>query len=65
MGSIPKGVRTANQVTDVGIYVKKEDRASLSTSDKLNLSRVAREGGTHNFTFFETDCKMEGDFQTM
>ena len=46
MGSIPKGGQTADQVIAAGVTVRKKDRPSLSTSDKLKLSRAAREGGT-------------------
>ena len=63
MGSIPKGGQTADQVTAAGVTVRKKDRPSLSTSDKLKLSRAAREGGTDKFCFFETDGRTAGDFQ--
>ena len=65
MGSIPKGGQTADQVTAAGVTVRKKDRPSFSTSDKLKLSRAAREGGIDKFCFFETDGRTVGDFQTV
>ena len=65
MGSIPKGGRAADQVTAAGVSVKKKDRQSLSTSDKLKLSRTAREGGMDKLCFFETDGMTVGDVQTI
>ena len=65
LGSIPKGGQTANQVSAAGVCVKKEDRSSLITSDKLKLSQAAREGGAEQFCFLDTDGKTSGDFQTV
>ena len=65
LGSIPKGGQTENQVSAAGVYVKKEDKSSLITSDKLKLSQAAREGGAEQFCFLDTDGKTSGDFQTV
>ena len=37
----------------------------LSTSDKLKLSKAAREGGVDRFTIFASDGKLVNNFQTM
>ena len=52
MGTVPRGAWTAEVVTVVGVSVKKERRATLSTSDQIKLSRSAREGGSEKFAFF-------------
>jgi hypothetical protein len=43
----------------------KEARTTLSTSDKLKLSKAAREGGDDKFTFFESDGNDGGDFRAV
>ena len=42
---VPRGARTVREVSAAGVSVKQTDRTSLSTSDKLKLAKVAREGG--------------------
>jgi len=62
LGVVPRGARTVREVSIASVSVKKTYRASLSTSDKLKLAKVAREGGENKFTFFETDGKSGSDF---
>ena len=65
LGSVPTARRTEQDVTAAGVSIKKADREKLGTSDKLKLSRAAREGGTDKFSFFASDGKMIGDFKTV
>ena len=65
MGAIPRGMRTAADVSAAGVSVKKERRSALSSSDQIKLSRNAREGGSEVFTFFETDGSIGSDFRTV
>ena len=51
MGTVPCGARTIEVVTAVCVSVKKERRATLSTSDQIKLSRSAREGEVRNLPF--------------
>ena len=51
LGVIPRAARTVGQIVAAGVSVKKEDRASLSTSEKLKLEKAAREGGEINSPF--------------
>jgi len=37
----------------VGVSAKKEDRATLSTSEKLKLTRTTEEEGDDKFMFFK------------
>ena len=62
---IPRGARTVREVSSAGVSVKRNDRASLSTSDKLKLAKVARDGGENTFIFFETDGKWGSDFRAV
>ena len=45
LGTVPRGVRTVGEIVAAGVSVKKEDRKNLSTSDRLKLTKSAREGG--------------------
>ena len=63
LGAVPASVRKHGEVAAAGVSVKKEDRGSLSTSDKLKLARSAREGSTNKFSFFESDGQVGGIFQ--
>ena len=65
LGLVPTARRTEQDVTAVGVSIKKIDREKLSTSDKLKLSKAAREGGSDRFSFFASDGKMIGDFKTV
>ena len=63
LGVIPRGARTVSDIVATGGIVKEEARSGLSTSDKLKLSKAAREGGGEDrFTFFEPDGKVGGEF---
>ena len=55
LGTIPRGARSVRDVVAAGISVKKEERTNLSTSDRLKLTKAAREGGRDKFPFFESD----------
>jgi len=63
IGSVPNDGRTESEVKAAVVTVKKEERISLSTSDKLELSKTAQEGGGKTFAFFETNGKIDGDFE--
>ena len=63
LGVVPRGAHTLSDVVATGISVKRTDRDSLSTSDKLKLAKSAREGGRDKFTFFETDGKSGSNFR--
>ena len=65
LGAVPASVRKHGEVAAAGVSVKKEDRGSLSTSDKLKLARSAREGSTNKFSFFESDGQVGGDFRAV
>ena len=65
LGAVPRGARSVSDIIAAGVTVKKEARAGLSTSDKLKLSKAAREGGEDKFTFFESDGKVGGDFRAV
>ena len=52
LGAVPASARTHGEVTAAGVSVKKEDRGSLSTSDKVKLARSAREGSANKFSVF-------------
>ena len=65
LGAIPRGSRSVTDIVAAGVTVKKDARAGLSTSDKLKLSKAAREGGEDKFTFFESDGKVGGDFRAV
>ena len=54
--------RLASEVTAAGVSVRKEDRGSLSNSNKLKLSKSAREEGLNKFTFFVSGGKLVNDF---
>ena len=59
--------KTLLGAVSANVSAKKEDRGSLSTSDKLKLARSAREGSTNKFSFFESDGQvgeMLGQFMT-
>ena len=45
LGVVPRGARSIGDIVVAGVSVKKEKRTNLSTSDKLKLAKVAREGG--------------------
>ena len=42
LGALPASTRTHGEVVAAGVSVEKEDRSSLSTSDKLKLARSAK-----------------------
>ena len=65
MGALPRGAQTVKEITVAGVSVKKENSIKLSTSDQLNLSKYAQEGGSDKFSFFETDGKIGSDFETV
>jgi len=65
LGVVPRGARTVRKVVSAGISFKKEDRSTLSTSDKLKLDKAAREGGNDKLTFFETNGKAGGNFRAV
>ena len=65
LGTVPRGDRYIRDVVAAGVSVKKEDRTNLSTSDRLELAKVVREGGTDKFTFFESDGQTCSDFWVM
>ena len=65
LGTIPRGVQTAAQVSSAGVSVKKEDRRALSPGDKLKLSKSAREGGKDKFSFFQADGSTGSEFRTV
>ena len=64
-GVIPREARTIKKVTAAGVSVKKELRYKISTSDKLKLSKSAREGGSDKFSFFETTGLIGSDFKAV
>ena len=53
LGVITPGARTIEEVAAAEVSAKKELRTKLSKSDQLNLSKLARKGGSDKFTFFE------------
>ena len=57
MWSVPKGGSTESEVQAAAAIVKKEEQTSLSTFEKLKLSKAAPEGGGETFAFFETNSK--------
>ena len=65
LGKIPNGTRTAKDVQAAGVSVQKDKRESLSTSDKLKLSKAAREGGSEKFAFFVPDGTAANDFKSV
>ena len=65
MGSVPKARRTEQDVTSASMSIRKEDRHKLSTSERLKLSKSAREGGVDRFFFFKYNGKMVNEFRTV
>ena len=65
MGTVPKGGRTESEVQAAEVTVKKEDKTTLLTSEKLKLSKAAQEGGGETFAFFETNGKIVGNFESV
>ena len=65
LGTVPRGIRTADEVTAAGVTMKKEPHKNLSTSDKLKLMKSALEGGTDKFIVFELDGKVGSDLRAI
>ena len=49
IGRSPIDARTVEDVQSAGVSVRKDKRDELSASDRLKLSKAAREGGVTNF----------------
>ena len=62
LGAVPRGSLTVEDIVIAGVSVTKEGLVALSTSDRLKLTRVAREGGEDKFIFFESNGKVGRDF---
>ena len=65
LGVIPRIAHTIQEVTTAGVSVKKELRTKLGTSDQLKLSKQGREGGSDEFSFFETSGLIGGNFKVV
>ena len=65
LGTVPRGARTALEVANAGVFIKKEDRKSLKTADLLRLASSAREGGKDKFTFFEANGQLGSGFKAV
>ena len=65
IGRAPIDARTVEDVQSAGVSVRKDKRDELSTSDRLKLSKSAREGGGDKFTFFVTDGTASNDFKSV
>ena len=65
LGAVPRGARSVSDIVALWVAVKKEAWTNLSTSDKLKLSKAAREGEDDKFTLFESDGKVGGDFRAV
>jgi len=65
MGTILCGSRTQREVSATGVSITKEDRTFLNTSDQLMLSKEVREGGSDNFSFFQSDGKIGSEFKAV
>ena len=58
LGKNPRKARSIEDVQAAGVSVRKEKRDKLSTSDKLKLSKAAREGGVTNLrSSLQTDLR--------
>ena len=65
IGKSPTDARTVEDVQSAGVSVRKDKRDELSTSDRLKLSKSAREEGGDKFTFFVTDGTASNDFKSV
>ena len=65
LGKAPSKARNIEDVQSTGVLVRKEKKDVLSTSDRLKLSKSAREGGSENFTFFVTDGTASNDLKSV
>ena len=62
---MPRGARTALEVANAGVSIKKEDRKALKTADLFRLELSAREGGKEKFSFFEANGHLGSDFRAV
>ena len=65
LGALPHKKHTENEVTAASVSVQKQNRETLHLSDKIKLSKEAREEGSDTFSFFETDGKTGFDFKAV
>ena len=65
LGKNPSEARIPEDMQSAGVSVRKEKRDALSTSDRLKLSKSAREGGNDKFTFFVTDGTAAHGFKSV
>ena len=65
IGRSPIDARTVEDVQSAGVSVRKDKRDELSASDRLKLSKAAREGGGDKFSFFVTDGTASNDFKSI
>ena len=63
LGKSPDGIRTVEVFQAAVVSVRKDKSESFFTSDKLKLSKVAREGGSEKFSFFVTDGTATNNFK--
>ena len=49
IGTVPRGVLTIKEVSTAEISIKKEQRARVSPSEKLNISKAPQKGGINKF----------------
>ena len=65
VGRSPIDARSIEDVQSAVLSVRKDKRDEFSTSDRLKLSKSAREGGDDKFTFFVTDGTASNDFESI
>jgi len=65
LGKSPDGISTVEEVQAADVSVQKDKRESLSTSDKIKLSKAARERESEKFAFFVTDGTAANDFKSV
>ena len=65
LGTVPRRARTALEVANAEVSIKKEDRKALKTADLLRLASSAREGGKEKFIFFKANGQLGSDFKAV
>lgn len=65
MGSAPTTQRSASEVTAICISLQKEDRESLSNSEKTEALQVNMQKGVGYIHHLASDGKLVNDFQTV
>ena len=65
MSTILRGARTLQEMSAAGVSTTNEERKNIGTSDQIKLSKVAMEGCSDTFTFFESDGKIRSYFKAV